>query len=207
MKNYFSLMGLVLMSALLSACHQDIGLGNHDNDYFRDDQSASALVVPANLHMDTQAINSTPLPSFNQEAAQVSIYPPDILNVNAPKAELQQPKALPKPAASGARSAPLVRPTQILIVHRDYKRSWVMVGTALKRSGYRILDQDPSSHCFYVLDVRGKGRALNQASPVYCVAVVTKASKMTQVSVKHDEKPAPANIAEQILNNIAAKLS
>jgi len=189
------------MTISFSACHYDTGLGNHDNDYLRDDQSNPPLVVPAGLHMDTQAMNKTTLPPFNQAEAQTSIYPPNVLGEEqspTAKINLQEPRAV-------TNGTPV---KQALTVNYDLKHSWLKVGTALKKSGYRILDQDQASHSFYILDARGKGRALSgETSPLYCVQLAAKSAKQTEVLVMmQNGQAAPSQAAKEILNNIALKL-
>ena len=189
-----ALLGLVIS---LSACHYDMGLGNHDNNYLKDDQSLALFNVPADTHIDTRNMNKTLLPAFNQNSAEVSIYPPDALNLKATSLKPPAPKAS---IANGISA-------QSIVVQSDLKHSWVKVGTALKKSGYRIIDQDQTTYCFYVLDVRGKGRALNEASPLYVVELHAQSAKLTRVTIStKNDQPVPPGVAKEILNNIAAKL-
>ncbi len=188
------LLGLVIS---LPACHYDMGLGNHDNSYLKDDQSLSLLTVPADTHIDTSRMNKTLLPAFSQNSAEVSVYPPDTLS---PQSTSPKPPA-PKASLANAASA------QSIVVQSDLKHGWVKVGIALKKSGYRVIDQDPTTYCFYVLDVRGKGRALNEASPMYVVELRAQSAQLTRVTVStKNNQPVPPRVAKEILNNIAVKL-
>jgi len=73
MKSVSILVGVLVFICALSACHTDTGLGNHDSDYLKDDQSVQPMSVPANLHM---------VPNGNTRYGVIQPVPDNLKNVS-----------------------------------------------------------------------------------------------------------------------------
>lgn len=190
---------ITAISFSLFACNT---VRSHDNDYLKDDASVKPLQLPPDMIKGHETgYNIPPLENYMKP----SLVPPNSALVQAePETPSQYNpinqinRFLPKPMVHAS--------AQVLVLQYNLKRSWPKVGNALKTVGYRILDQDQSTHSYYILDKLGKGKALNQLETVYRV-YLQKQGTSTLVSVLTDNnQPAPKTVATQILGNIKTKL-
>jgi len=193
---------IIILAFLFSACSGK-GPGMHSDDYIKQSQSVRPIVVPAGVTRPMQkAYYRVPALSRQTENAPMSLIPP------GSRVSQYRHVAKGKNVQDKKRVfARLSKRSKRLVLSTNSKNAWPMVGRALQKAHYQVLDQDKGMGTYYVLDTGETGHKITQSTPIYRLVLKRDGKKSSLSILKQNDKPANVDIAERILTDIKKNLA
>ena len=191
----------VLIVGTLSGC---TGHGMHSDDYIKQSAAVHPIVVPAGaIPPEQKAYYRVPSVSVRAHAGTMSLLPPgsNVLQYRD-KAKSKNHVSAQMPVV-----AHLENGNKRLILSLNANRAWSVVGRALGKTPYQILEKDKSMKTYYVLDLRSTSNKITQSTPIYRLAI----KQVGDISVVHvlnqENQPATAQMSSKILKAVQKQLT
>jgi len=191
---------LLLLAVLVSAC-STTGSGVHSDDYIKQSQSVHPMLIPAGVAMPKQKpYYRVPAVAVRSGNASPSLLPPGskVLQYRASKHHVQ---------TTGKVFARLNKSATRLTLSLNAKNAWPVVGRALQKTRYQVMDKDSGMGTYFLLDTEKTGNKITQSTPIYRL-VIKKAGKKSRVSVMNQKNHlVDAGVAMRILSAVKKNLS
>lgn len=198
---YIKFFPIIILAFLFSACSGK-GPGMHSDDYIKQSQSVRPIVVPAGVTSPMQkAYYRVPALSRQAENAPMSLLPPG--------SRVSRYRNVVKVNVQGKKRVfvRLSKHSKRLVLSTNSKNAWPMVGRALQKAHYQVLDQDKGMGTYYVLDTGKTSHKITQSTPIYRLVLKRNGKKSSLSILNQKDKPADADIAIRILTDIKKNLA
>lgn len=192
---------IILLSGVLAGCSvlQEKVIGDHTKDYQKQSQTipdvkpevaSDKKVVTEGEYSDFYPVSTTE--NVNHDIDQASLAPPES-------------KIAHSSDASVAVATPPVNTTLNLLV--SSKKAWEMVGSAIQKAGYEVLDQDKVLQVYYVLDTSKTAGKINSGSPIYQIQLMDQGAGSQVMLLDEQNKPLATNDGTKVLTSLRQHLA
>ena len=178
---------------------------------------------PQNYLTHAQTIQVLKTSVDTQIKSGKSYYP--VLNVNGRILPITQSSSLVPPNSNVQRFEGQTRPrgssspkgiianlqqdtqgTVIMIIAEKSELAWAMVGNALQKTPYQILDQDRTLGSYYILDVKSTNNKIIKTTPIYRVYLKSCGNQTRVFLLNKDNQPVQKKVTQQILTAIQQEI-
>ncbi|WP_423062383.1 outer membrane protein assembly factor BamC [Candidiatus Paracoxiella cheracis] len=181
-----------------------VGCANHNKDYIKQSKTVHTIVVPRGVALKP-AQNYYPVPASTPQniSTSPSLVPPgsDLQRFN-PKS---QAKSQPQKTQTLA-TLTQTKNGQVLEVSEQSSVAWARVGKALRKTSYKVLDEDPSMASYYVLDATSTNNKITKSTPIYRVLLKTNGDNTQVELLNQQNQPAPVDVSKRILGALQKNL-
>lgn len=203
------LLSISLVTLLLFACSAP-KYASIDKNFVEQAKMSHKIVVPKGADApQQQPYYAVPEGAGHIQAARVSLVPPgsNIPHYLKPSTKPSNNVMALQTANTEASQPRVAAAAKTLTLPKKASEEWAIVGRALKKTPYKILDQDANMGSYYVLDVKSTGNQITSRTPIYRVSLKT-AGKQTQVSLMDQfNQPANPQVAQRILGALQKQLT
>lgn len=198
------LTGMACVVAALAGCSWSKSqLHRHDNDYVQGGGQVAQMDLPAGERAHQMGEYYPVPPGGNVDARPPSLTPP---GSNLHSSKDAPVKVAQKTSANKTQLVKLKSGSEALVMASNSTAAWGKVGSALKASGFQVLDQDSDMGTYFILDAKETNDRITKQTPILRVNV-TADQQNTQVTLaSHDNGSVADTVSDRILHQLQQQL-
>lgn len=192
---YLTYLFFIVMTLILTGC------AHHNKDYIKQSKTVNPIVVSNGVAVKSNQ-NYYPVPTPTSLTQTVVTMPPSLTPPGSNPQRFQPEPQQNKPLTRWTKT----KNGQALEITENIKVAWVHVGKALRKTDYKILDQDPSMASYYVLDAKSTNNKITKITPIYRILLRADGENTQVELLNHNNQPAANAVSERILGALQQKL-
>ena len=198
------LTGMACIVVALAGCSwSKQKLHRHDNDYVQGGGQIAQMDLPSGDRAHRMGEYYPIPPNGNVDAKPPSLVPP---GSNLHSSKEKSTKVAKAASATKTQLVKLKSGDEALVMANTNAKAWGKVGSALKASGFQVLDQDSDMGTYFILDANETNNRITKQTPILRVNLKAD-QKNTQVTLaSHDNGAVSAKVSDRILHQLQQQL-